>query len=72
MFNIRFNKVFLILFSFVVAILVGLGTFFSGLTSVAYADIQEGVDTSYVMDDLEGLEIDGKEFDASAVAATFA
>ena len=63
MFNIRFNKVFLILFSFVVAILVGLGTFFSGLTSVAYADIQEGVDTSYVMDDLEGLEIDGKEFD---------
>lgn len=64
-FNIRFNKVFLILFSFVVAILVGLGTFFSGLTSVAYAEIQEGIDTSYVMDDLEGLEIDGKEFDVA-------
>ena len=64
-FNTRFKKVYIVLFSFVVAILVSLGTFFSGLASVAFADVQEGIDESYVMDDLEGLTIAGEKFDVA-------
>ncbi len=65
MYNTRVKSFFIIIFSFVIATIVSLGTFFSGLTSVAFADVKEGVDTSYVMDDLEGLNIDGREFDVS-------
>lgn len=60
--NIRKKRIFMFFFSFLLAILVALGTYFSGQTSVAFADVGDGIDESYVMDDLEGLIIGGEEF----------